>query len=672
MQPLPDHPPSTQLPLALAAAVLSSCAATAAAQSTDSAPVKQLDNIVVTASGFEQMVEDAPASITVIPREELEKKAYRDVTDALRDVPGVVVTGGGSSSDISIRGMAPAYTMILIDGKRQNTRETRPNSDGPGIEQGWLPPVQAIERIEVVRGPMSSLYGSDAMGGVINIITRKVPKAWTGSARTEATIQSHSESGNIYQGNVYLAGPIVEDRLGLQFYGQKSRREEDKFLYGFNKQDTTSGTVKLALTPNNDHDITLEASRTLQERLATPGKSAVLVLPNGRPADVSQTKYTRNRYALSHVGRWGQVTSNSYIQRDDTSNPSRDMYLKNTEFNTQWNMPIGNHVLSIGGQYQYEKLDDSGNQFNPAVSNLTRYQWALFAEDEWFITDDFSLTAGLRMTRDENYGTHWTPRLYGVWHATDNLSIKGGISTGFKAPSLRQAVADWGQITGGAGAAIPSVILGNPDLKPEKSVSQELGIVWDSRAGWVSSLTFFNTDFKDKISETRLCPTPDNPGPCVVGGETYNFISNRINVDRANIRGIEATTTWSVRDDLRLTANYTYTHSKQLSGPFEGQPLNKMPRHMFNAGLDWDATARLGVWSRLNYRGRTSDYLSRTSMAEGTPSFTFVDLGVNYRLTKNLEAGVAVYNLFDKRVTSETYESVYDGRRYWAHLTASF
>ncbi len=91
--------------------------------------VNQLDNIVVTASGFEQAVQDAPASISVVPRAELEKKAYRDVTDALRDVPGVVITGGASGSDISIRGMASAYTLILVDGKRQNSRETRPNSD---------------------------------------------------------------------------------------------------------------------------------------------------------------------------------------------------------------------------------------------------------------------------------------------------------------------------------------------------------------------------------------------------------------------------------------------------------------------------------------------------------------------------------------------------------------
>ncbi len=121
--------------------------------------------MVTTASGFQQKIEDAPASISVVTREQLENKAYRDVTDALKDVPGVLVTGGGSSSDISIRGMDAKYTMILIDGKRVDTRSTRPNSDGSGIEQGWLPPLPAIERIEVVRGPMSSLYGSDAMVG---------------------------------------------------------------------------------------------------------------------------------------------------------------------------------------------------------------------------------------------------------------------------------------------------------------------------------------------------------------------------------------------------------------------------------------------------------------------------------------------------------------------------
>src|SRR5699024_4441233 len=270
------------------------------------------------------------------------------------------------------------------------------------------------------------------------------------------------------------------------------------------------------------------------------------------------------------------------------------------------------HLVSAGFNYQQERLNDSGNQFDAEVSKLERYQWALFAEDEWMITDDFALTTGIRMTRDENYGTHWTPRLYGVWHATDNLSFKGGISTGFKAPGLRQAVSDWGQITGGGGG-VPAIIMGNPDLKPEKSVSQELGVVWDDRQGWVSSLTFFNTDFKDKISEVRRCSDPNGDPTCHVipGDQGYKFISDRVNIDRAVIRGVEDTSTWDIRDGLRVSANYTYTYSKQKSGDFAGRPLNKMPKHMVNATLDWDANERLGLWTRVNFRGKTSDYQSR-------------------------------------------------------------
>ena len=115
---------------------------------------KDTDTMVVTASGFSQQIKEAPATISVITPEEISKKPYRDVTDALKDIPGVTITGGGDSTDISIRGMDAKYTLLLIDGKKVSTRETRPNSDNSGFEQGWLPPLTIIERIEVVRGPI--------------------------------------------------------------------------------------------------------------------------------------------------------------------------------------------------------------------------------------------------------------------------------------------------------------------------------------------------------------------------------------------------------------------------------------------------------------------------------------------------------------------------------------
>jgi outer membrane receptor for ferrienterochelin and colicins len=209
------------------------------------------DTVVVTATGFEQKIQNAPASISVISKQQIEDKAYRDVTDALKDVPGVVVTGGGSSSDISIRGMSSQYTLFLVNGKRISTRSTRPNSDNSGIEQGWLPPLESIERIEVIRGPMSSLYGSDAMGGVINVITKKVSntKAWTGSLHGDATFQENNDSGDLFQTNAYASGPLIDGLLGAKVTGLLSRRAEDKIENGFNEQKMRNGGVTLNFTP---------------------------------------------------------------------------------------------------------------------------------------------------------------------------------------------------------------------------------------------------------------------------------------------------------------------------------------------------------------------------------------------------------------------------------------
>jgi len=659
----------------LAISVLGSMMAIANANDTQTNEVTQLEKIVITASGFEQDIKKAAASISVLTQEEINKKAYRDVTDALKDVPGVVVTGGGSSSDISIRGMGSAYTVIMVDGKKVNTRSVRPNSDNSGIEQGWLPNIGAIERIEVIRGPMSGLYGSDAMGGVINIITKKNTNEWTGSVKLDTTLQENSKSGNIYQTNAYIAGPLIANLLSFKANGLYSQRDEDEIYGGYSEQKIRAGGAALTLTPNDQHTFDLEYQRSIQNRDATVGKSISPIQTGRNPPVNSLTDYYRTEYSLTHRGTLGAVETHSYIQREENENPSRNMEAINTTFNTINKINFDRHSLSFGGMYLKEELEDKGNQLSiggsTPVSSLDRYSWALFAENAWNIVDDFTLTTSLRLDEDEKFGDHWSPKVYGVWGLNDNWVIKGGVSTGYKTPALRATVAEWGQATGGGQSK--GVIVGNPDLKPEKSVNYEVSFNWDNLDNLNAGLTLFNSEFKDKITEVRTCQG-ENVGAleCDWLGEKFDFVSLRENVDKASMRGAELTFGWQALPNVNVSANYTFTDTEQKSGINKGKPLNEMPKHMFNTTADWEINDQFSSWGRVNYRSKTSDYLSRTAMAKGKPAYTMVDVGLNYKPTQNIAVAAGVYNLFDKEIDKDTYNYVLDGRRYNLGVTYSF
>ena len=161
------------LALAVVGAMSSFAMANDVVETTNEKEATQLQTIVVSATGYEQDVSKAPASITVISREELDKREYNDITDVLRSVPGVVITGENASQTVSIRGMSSNYTLFLVDGKRQYSKDVNPNGDDYGMEKNILPPVASIERIEIIRGPASTLYGSDAMGGVLISLRKK-------------------------------------------------------------------------------------------------------------------------------------------------------------------------------------------------------------------------------------------------------------------------------------------------------------------------------------------------------------------------------------------------------------------------------------------------------------------------------------------------------------------
>ncbi|WP_136068157.1 ligand-gated channel protein [Modicisalibacter radicis] len=630
----------------------------------------ELDEVVVTAAGYEQLTKNAPASISVLEREDLEDRYYQNVTDALRDVPGVIVTGGGAGdngADISIRGMPSQYTLILVDGRPQTTRETRPNGSA-GFEQDWLPPLQAIERIEVIRGPMSTLYGSDAIGGVINIITRKVADQWHGSLQVQSVIQEDSDSGNSQQSNLYLSGPLKSDLLGLQLYGQVSSREEDEIVNGYEDKDLQSLTARLTLTPGDDHDFALEAGTSEQTRDSNVGRSAPSEGCRGGCED-SYNEYTREHFALTHTGRWNIGTSESYVQREVSENKSREMEITNTTAKSSLVMPLDAHMLTLGVSYEEEELvDTTSNQ----ISDRTRVetsQWAMYAEDEWMLTRDWSLTGGVRLDDNENYGSHVSPRLYSVWNMTPRWTLKGGVSSGYRSPNLREIAADWGAISRGG------TTYGNPDLEPETSLNKELALLYSTRGGLNAGITVFHNDFEDKITRVR-CQSATSCPPVTQydTDEDGNLLTNtRYNIDEAVTRGVELSLSAPLTETLEFSTSYTYTDSEQKSGEYEGEPLTQLPKHQVTAGLDWQASERLTPWARVTYRGEESQPTTGPSQNSlVAPSYTFVDTGFGYQLTRQARVNMGVYNLFDENVTYDEYGYVEDGRRYWLGLNVDF
>ncbi|MTI51989.1 MAG: ligand-gated channel protein [Alcanivorax sp.] len=624
----------------------------------------ELGQVTVTASGHAQQLEDAPASISVITREQIEQRYYQDATDALRDIPGVIITGGGSGdrgNDIVIRGMPSQYTLILVDGKPVSTRETRPNGSA-GFEQDWLPPLQSIERIEVVRGPMSTLYGSDAIGGVINVITRKVAEEWGGAVQLDTIIQDDSRSGDIQQGNFSLSGPLLADTLGLQVYGRASSRQEDRFVDGFEEKNLKNLNARLSFTPTDNQDFTLEAGQTKQDRRSLIGYSAPATGCRGGCTD-SDNEYTRDLLALSHTGRWDFGTTDSYVQREEAENLTREMKVTNTSAKTALVAPLGDHLLTVGANFEKEELSDrTSNQ----ISNRTEVdasKWALFAEDEWMLPGNVSVTGGVRLDDDENYGSHVSPRLYGVWGMAPRWTLKGGVSTGFRSPSLREITPDWGQVSRGGD------VYGNPDLEPETSVNKELGLYFNAGRDLQANVTVFHNDFKDKITRIACPPSVCPGGPNQFGSDpTY-----RVNVDEAVTRGVEAAVSTTLARTLDLTLSYTYTDSEQQSGEYEGEPLNQVPKHLASLQADWRVTSRLSPWLAVRYRGEESQPTTGPSSSSiVAPSNTLVDAGLAFKLTPQATLNTGIYNIADKEIFQDEYGYVEDGRRYWLGMRVSF
>ncbi|RTQ90414.1 MULTISPECIES: TonB-dependent receptor domain-containing protein [Stenotrophomonas] len=374
----------------LTSAVLAAMTAPAFAHGDASGAPQTLDKVVVTASGFEQKITDAPASISVITQEELTKRPYMTLLDAVRDLEGVDVgetrdkTGQGT---ISMRGMGSDYTLILVNGRRQNNHgDIYPNNFG-GNQFNHIPPLDAIERIEVIRGPASTLYGADAMGGVINIITKRSLDRWSGSATLAGTFETDDEFGDDRTADLYVTGPIVPGVLNLSARASWYDRDASNPRYspaidpngtphartlgfggGGKTVDNTNkaGGLSLEWNINEDQRLTLDYDTSRQEydnsiKINDAGVEEYPVgtvdninsiwrtanfCRNGSGANANACRvsggtwarradprvgygptqeFTRDAWALTHEGKWGFGNSLVSLSHVSTNNDGRTM-----------------------------------------------------------------------------------------------------------------------------------------------------------------------------------------------------------------------------------------------------------------------------------------------------------------------------------------------------------
>jgi len=773
---LPRH---STLGLALAAAL----ALPAAADPLDQPST--LDTVVVTASGFQQKLTDAPASISVITVEQLSRRPYMTLLDAVRDLEGVDIgetrdkTGQGT---ISMRGMGADYTLVLIDGKRQNNHgDIYPNSFG-GNQFNHIPPLDAIERIEVIRGPMSTLYGADAMGGVINIITRKDLDSWSGSLTLGRTFETRGEYGDDSTADAYLTGPLLPGVLNLTARASRYRRDASNPTYapvtdpagevheralgfggGGKTVDNTNRAVGISLVwrPGEDHSLSLDydSSRQQYDNAIKTNDQGVEEYPVGtvdnhgamlrigntgriepRAGYAPTQEFSRDSWSLSHEGRWSFGNSLVALSRVETDNHGRTLPFSVAErrgLQQLWNVACtamggsvgasgycapgaamgfrnanawnnqseaqklalmqqhldpeqyrqllaylprparvlessqytldakldlpfqarGEHTAVVGAQLIRGELRDGvfGLEAGRAGGVQEHNMYSLFAEDNWKLAAPLSLTAGLRYDDHEVFGSHLSPRLYAVYTLGPRWTLKGGASTGFKTPKTTQL---YDGVVGFGGQGT-SPMFGNPDLKPETSLSYELALYWQHPAGHDFNATLFHNRFDDKISSQ-----PCGAGlalACQGAGEYaelgYANSSRTVNIDEVVIRGAELAGRWQITTDWSLRANYTFTDSEQRSGAQKGLPLGESARHMANATLDWQVSGQVSLF--LGAENRSRRYRGLHAVTQEPLYFrdyTVLHLGGAWHLSDALTLNARINNLLDRDFTTYATE----------------
>ncbi|HED8363948.1 TPA: TonB-dependent receptor [Campylobacter jejuni] len=660
----------------------------------------QLNDVVVSASGFEQDLVDAPASISIITKEELEKKPIKDIGEAIGDIPGVDVTLKKTGTyDFSIRGFGSSYTLVLIDGKRQSVANGFYDNGFSGSESGYLPPLSMIERIEVIRGPASTLYGSDAVGGVINIITKKNPDKTEASVEFNTLLQQHSNHyGNAGGFNAYIATPLIEDTLSisarLKYYDKAASdlkwptpvwRNNSQLPENYQIATHSPGFFtslgfgsRLNWTIDDKNNIYFDIERYINE---------ISVNSTSSRAIKSERQLFKDNIVLNHDGNYDFGSTSSYLQYGSTKDKElhSQIWVGEGKVVLPWNLgQYGNLVNTFGARIDYEMLKNdqasAGSQIRG--KNLDQTTVALYGENEYFITDDFIFTMGLRYIYSDLFDSEFTPRVYLVYHLNENVAFKGGIAKGYKTPAVKQLTNGYYNYSNG------NAYFGNPSLKPEESTNYELGVDFRMFDFAHYSITGFITDFTNQISSEDLTGIQNG-----IDCSNSTICTRPINLGKTQTKGIEFAFNTKTYNGFSLNSSYTFMDNRYKGGQknwFGGDRIENLPRHIAMLKLNYDRgkfSSYIKTRARLDTIAKAKGGGSGVLPWQKYKPFYIVDLGINYKVDKQSSLSFSVQNLFDKnffdpKVTrwvsnnpggyANRYQDYTEGRSFWLSYKYDF
>ncbi len=469
------------------------------------------EQLVVTATRTQMELKDAPASMSVITAEDIENDpgiTLADIVSNATSVESDFDSTRAGRQQISIRGMDSKYTLIMVNGRRMSSASAIVR--GNDFDLSAIP-MDSIERVEIIRGPMSALYGSDGMGGTINIITKSPSNDWSSQLSLDNTTPNDGNGGQEYTVGLTTSGALIDDTLFARFSVSQTSRNAWQPYTGiksvkgqdYDRSEITAlegrdslamfGTLSWHLADNQFIDLDLGYS---DDERDTAAESATTVL-------YSESRVKRNSQALSHTGFWSwgdtQVRySRENVENIEAANDGADSIEELTQiFEASATTYLGeSHTVTFGVDYQTSQLT---NPEHIKGNKAEAYQGAVFVQDQWEMTDTLTATVGGRLDKHEHYGEEFSPRVYLVHQTTDDLVLKGGVGKAFKAPTMTQNHPDFSMNSCKGNCNI----VGNEDLEAETSVNYEFSALYSGR-NWNLEGAVFRNEIENLIEQTDI------------------------------------------------------------------------------------------------------------------------------------------------------------------------